>query len=436
MKTTCLGSTLTLLAFASSAIAGDVFVVGPSGTHATIQAAIDAAADYDTILVVPLPGTQHHASFVLDGRSLAILGHPASTNPVRVAGENLVEATPGGGFVVLGKLALRGSSLTGHALRSQFNAGSVWLEGCDAVGAEGTVGGAEFGGPAAISQSDADIQLVACKVDAGDHGWAESGAGSVGPYGLSSTGSLLRLIGCTLTGGHGILSGGDEWNGGAGGHALVLTDGVALAIASTFTGGGGGLGGWDEDCPGIGGWGGAGGHGALVTSSATPADLRTRGSQLAGGPGGAGGPGCTGSGPSGSPGQPAFTVGGTWTQLTGVPRRLSGVPSVRENSGAALTATGSPGDKVFLQVGEITSPLSPLAVAAPNHLPVAPTKKPEGVYIGTIPASGTLDATLPIVALPIGTESMWLKLRPLFVDTTGATFYGNGFVLVVIDSSF
>jgi hypothetical protein len=442
MRTTHVLACLALLAVGPAAFAGDVRVVSPTGPFTSIQPAIDASADYDTILVFPKPNQQSYPSFIVQDKSVAILGYGgALPNPPRVVGESIVDAVSAGGFVVLGRLDMYGDSAVTHAFRTHSNAGSVWLESCTLTGKTAGFLVNSVGG-AALIEYDADTQFVGCTIQGGDYDiWGPPGMFPAPPPALTMRSSTLRIIASTIFGGRGHSEGDsdDGWPGSPGGAAFVCEDGLALAIGSRFTGGCGGTGGYDAAmfCPDAGGAGGPGGTGIVITSIGNPSETRTRGGLIAGGLGGpGGGSDCGIAGPSGSTGQPVFTSGGTWTQLTGVPRRLLGVPSARENSMAALTAIGAPGDKVFLQIGELASPQNPAVAAGPGHLPFEHTKKPQGVYFGTIPESGTLEGTLPIVALPLGTDSMWLKLRPLFVDTTDATFYGNSFVLVVVDSAF
>lgn len=439
MKTAHGLASVALISFASPALAGDVLVVGAGAPYATIQQAIDAAADYDTILVRSKVGS--YAGFQLNGRSLAIIGR-GGTQPIPplVVGESRVDVTPAGGVVVLGRIDIYAASISEHGLRTTNNSGSVWLEGCLFRGRSGTFFTAPAG-PAARVQGDADTRFAACAILAGNCGYSVLGH-TDGPHALFAEASSMQLIGCTITGGFGSteFEGGNGSPGGDGGPAFRMNSGLTLAVGTSFVGGVGGEGGFDNDmpCPVYGGPGGSGGSGLVVGSSSASAEVRTRGGSTAGGQGGGGGNSkCDLYGPNGSAGTPVVTTAnGTWTQLDGIARYLSGDPAARENTGASLTATGTPGDKVYLQIGELSPPHAPAVASSPMHLPIAPTKKPQGVYVGTIPASGTLETSLALGPLPLSTASMWLKLRTLFVDTNDATFYGNSFVLIVLDSSY
>jgi hypothetical protein len=442
MSTTRLSSTVALLALASPAFAGDVFIVHPN-IH-TLQSAVDAASDYDTILVrseTVFGGG--YAGFELHGKSLAIIGRGGTlSTPPKIKGQAHITSTPSGGFVVLGNLDMYAPDAEQAALRAVGNAGSLWLQNCTLSGTSGDFGQGDAG-PAAGVVNNADVQFTSCTILAGDPGAPFAGVID-GPQALFAQASALRLIHSAITGGTGSPQNSDDGGpGGNGGPGLILTSGTLLSVGSTIVGGEGGAGGFfaEGPCPSSGGVGGNGG--AAIVAGATPAispapDVRTRGGVLSGGVGGPGGPSICGPvGPTGATGANVLTLDGTWTPLPGVARYLTGPSSARENTMAQLTLTGMPGDDVYLDASDITSPEMQLVVSFPGRTFERPfVKGTQGLYVGTIPPSGTLTVSTNIGFLPPSVASKWLRFRPQFLGVNGFLYEANPFVLVVLDQVF
>ncbi len=420
------------------AFAGDVLVVSPTGPYTTIQAALDAAQDYDTVLVKhPAQTTYSYAGFTIDGKSVAVVAQHSLTT---VRGEMRVQAVSSGKLAVIGNLTGYGTSSTSYALRLLGNGGSVRVERCTLRGYSSGCSATAVG-PCAWVGTDEDPLFIGNSMQGGSPWCDEQFVGAAnGQTALFSRSPMLRIFGGSLTGGNGSSVWEDDgWPGGGGGRGLEVPDGITLLVGTTVRGGNGGNGDFEShwDCS-PGGPGGSGGHGIVVGSSppstATP-DVRARGGSVAGGAGGfGGGSECGPNGSNGSPGSPTKVFNGTWTPLAGVARYLDAVPLVRENFNAPLFFHGAPGDRVYILVEEISSAL-PFVTTGPAHVAGSPEYKPRGTLIGTIGASGTMTKFIPAGQLPPGVGSKWIHIETLFVDSTGAGHRGNEFVLIVVDNS-
>lgn len=104
-------------------------------------------------------------------------------------------------------------------------------------------------------------------------------------------------------------------------------------------------------------------------------------------------------------------------------------------SPAALTLRGVTGDRVYARVEFIQPERLTAVVGTPAnaHTPAQRQRKTPGILLGTIPASGILDAMLPIDALPGSVPAAWLRVMPTFVTPSGTPVDGNELVLVVIN---
>jgi hypothetical protein len=153
----------------------------------------------------------------------------------------------------------------------------------------------------------------------------------------------------------------------------------------------------------------------------------TPGSAGAGGAPGAGG--CT---PGGAVGVVGMGVNGpgSLTTWTGTHRGLHGASPVRDLTNLALQLSGMPGDRVYLATA-----------STPRHLlyPLfsgvelfgAPVRR---LFLGTIPASGTLSASLPIP--DIGLIPLQRYLQCVYITVGGQSVLSDPLTLVVLDSSF
>lgn len=434
---------LPLACIASSAasplaFAGDVLVVSSTGPFTTIQSAVDAASDFDTILVKP--GT-YGGDLAIAGRSLALIGDYSGV--VAIGGETTIHSVDAGELLVLAGVAGQATSATGRALRTSSNAGDVRVQQCTFDGYS-----ALEPGSAVSLGAGGNVVLVACTLSGG----RATGliAPAAGATALVSSATIVELVGCSILGGE---SNGNSFvyegaPGGDGGDGVRLHAGQAFfrkSIVSGAAGGRGGMGhipdidplGSTRPC-GSGGPGGDGGHGVVVGTGA-PAAAYIQGGTFSGGTGGVGGFaytswGCS-HGATGADGLPTLVASGSATTIPGSARTLGGVTLARPTSGALLRATGAPGDRVFVTF-EAVEDGAAIVIAQSPHVPAPSTRKLPGILIGTIPAEGTLQAVVPVALPTPGVPSGWLRARAKFVASDGAIFRSNEFVLVVVDASY
>jgi hypothetical protein len=444
---------LGFLAFAPSPLAapGDVHVVSGLGPFTEIQDAVNAASNYDTILVKanvagPSGG---YASFVVSGKTLVVVGENNTPTPVRVRGQIRIEGLPAGALFVLGSIEgfqkpLPGGT-GGNALRTFDNDGAIRIEQCEFRGSIGSPTSTELYRCAWIGV-DADTQFLSTDVVAASGPAGETGAWS-GGVGIFSTAPALRFYDCAIVGGHGgnSVSGDSDVgvpDGGPGGDAIRASEGLIFAAGSAIAGGTGGNGDW-VFCPewGPGGNGGDGGRGLLVGETSAPSGISSQvfalSTLIQGGTGGAGNGGCP-PGVAGDPGLPVqVQASGAFQQFSnGQARYLTGTPLVRENASIALSAIGANADRAYVRIEEVRPGSSIPPAPGASHAPLGAQPKARLLFLGTIPASGTLAATIPAGTLAAGVESKWLRLHATFVLSSGVVVEGNDFVVAVIDPAF
>ncbi len=172
-----------------------------------------------------------------------------------------------------------------------------------------------------------------------------------------------------------------------------------------------GLDGNSTSCPGQGG-----GDGLVLQYSLAPSTAVILDSVLQGGSGGAGFGGCS----DGQDGEGLVVgAGSSATMLAGTARSLSVSSPVREDESLSATLTGKPGDRVWLRYATRpgTGAASPfldgeLVLGAPSA----------GVFLGTIPASGSLVVVAAAPDLATGVESQTLFAQALFRDVGTGRF--------------
>lgn len=410
-----------LLMLPSFALAS-VLVVAPSGApYATVQAAIDASVDGDTILIK----TGNYAGFILDNQSLSIVadveGTVAINGPIEVRN------------VALGqRVSLAGMSYPAGGMLCSASVGSIRLEAMKSH-VPSTY-------PAYLPHGlridgCADVAVLRCELQ----GWL-----SYGPFpshpgdGLESNNSNVAIYDSTVIGGKGsdaiyIGSGGSSYGplpGAPGAELLGSTQ--LLTSGSTITGGQGGQGLSGICYPWIagGGPGAAGGTGLIVNGSAQTYVLD---SAVTGGAGGVGGNGAAGCGtPPGPAGPPGANTSGTVNALAGPRAVLQCATHLREQNSLPLTITGQPGDQAWLRIAAtsqwvLTLPLKGVQLAGPMS---------RRRFLGTVPPSGVLNTSLFFGPLGAGVESRTWHMQAFLIDSAGATRAGSGAVVVVLDSAF
>lgn len=384
---------LVMIAITSApAFAGHVRILNAAGDRSflEIQSAIDAADDGDVLLVAD----GSYSSFIVDGKSLAILGVPGSTAVVH--GE--VQVRNVAGNAVLCRLTFAGGYLTMYVTNC---AGHVWFRDC--VMSPPVYG--NIGRPGAWVYNCAHVVFSASTLIGGDGGdnFQSYHDGWSGGDGLFTSQSSVALYDCTLRGGRG--GTGDE-NGGPGGAGCTNYGPWVFTSRCNLQGGDGGN-------PTYGGCG-PGGHGI---SSESPASTYALDDQISGGLSNCGS----------SHASPTF----------GNVQTLSGARSVQadfvhsDQSPWTVHAEGTPGDSVYLMEGlapELRLALAFLGVRlvpSPVPLSIAP--------LGVIPATGFIDVDVALGDLPASEASRRLFLQGLFVDTQGHVRLSGPLPLVLLN---
>lgn len=319
------------LAFPASAT---IWIVDPSGggDFTDIQAAVDAAADGDTIQV--LDGT--YAKVIVDGKGLTIEG---IGNDVRIQGSlQILNTQPAQANVIAGieTTGLAGSSVPvsdGVGMSVDGCLGPVTARDCQFTGAKGSNGSSSItagkvGLTGVLVTDSANVLLVRCTALGGDGGDVKfpdwNPAGGDGGIGIKATGSSVALCEVLATGGEGGEAG--NWPG-TGGDALRASSSAAQSVNGTYTGGTGGAA-WD--------WSAAiGGEGGDAIHSAASALVTSFSDELIRGPGGF----CFVSCPSGQPGKKVNKTGGGKVDILG-PYCTPGVSA--SGCSALISSTGTP----------------------------------------------------------------------------------------------
>lgn len=403
----------------------DVRVVAPSGTpYATIQAAVDASADGDVVLV----RAGNYAAFHLVSKSVCVVADQNAT--VSIAGAIRVRNCSS--TVVLA--GLDGIGGTGpvpaehNALTASGNTGALRVQNCFLFGAPN--------GPAcdvrhgALVQDCPNVAIGNSVLSGGNAG----GGFDSSSHGLVALHSSMAIHDATLLGGRGacaVLG----YTAGDGGDGLRadLSD-VFLARSEAHGGDGNNHSCFD---------GGNGGNGIYAVGAATHVQFRQ--TTLTGGAGAPGNspaacpcPGylcCAICFLDGNPGSPWRVDGGAQvTPLGGIARALTGPDVAREGTAVPLTCVGEPGDFVGLWIAR-----APAFVPSPAQHGVrlvAPVGVPSRLLIlGTVPGTGVLQATLQLPDLPPGQRGDVWHLQALHRAADGTSWLSGPLALVVLDGS-
>jgi len=429
---------LGTLASPSPALAslGRVWVVdaasGPGTDFTTIQAAVDAAVDGESVLVRP----GNYAGFAIVGKDVDVV---ADGGPVAVAGFELRNLPSGGALVVRG---LQSTGVAGAGASIIDCAGDVVVEACTLVGADGDGAFASpnfdpSGAPGAFVDGSTRVAFARTTLRGGDGDdyvplAVLFGAGGDG---LRAVGSFVALYSCTALGGDGGDVADDDaaWTGGAGGDGIELDAGFLFVSGGSATGGDGGRGG--EDFNGFTGTyscgdGGPGGDGLRQSSpSIGPVSVQLLAVVTNGG---AGGPPYFGAPcANGAPGQPVDVNPTALLVLQQQFYRFRATSTVREGGTVDFVFGGEPG--AFVVLGLATQPIfAPLAflngvlLIDTNALILLP---------GLLDPAGALTVSLTAnIALP-ALNGATIHAQPLFVSPLTQEFVlGPASAVLVLDA--
>jgi hypothetical protein len=204
----------TLLAFASAAFAG-VSVVDLASPAPVLQAAVDAAADGDILLLKP-GSIDLGSTITIDGKGLALIADGVGVPIGRIIVKNL----PAGRQVTLrgltiGKPGQSSTTLHTGALEVRDCVGGIWIEDCVATAQPspaGTFGGTFTGVSGALVEDSAAVVFLNSRL-VGGAGSAEQPSCVIPGYAPASPGGEgLRVTGSTVVMHRG------EATGGEGGH--------------------------------------------------------------------------------------------------------------------------------------------------------------------------------------------------------------------------
>lgn len=414
---------LIALAAGRSAVA-NVLVVAPSGPFTQISAAVAAAADGDVILVKP----GSYAAFTIANKALDVVADVGGS--VDVQGSLTVMNVAATRAVTITGLRIEATS-TSSALRVLANAGSIRVQGCTIEGFDvpDCIDAFSNGGNAVDVESSVDVALTACTLHGGDAddfgGYAQ---GRDGGHGLRAQQSRVALHQCTLAGGAGAkeittCASPPDCNGygGVGGHGALLVD-APIAWFSGCSASGGSAG------PGLcfASHGGCTGSG-LFLSGVPQSNARSLDSAFAEGSG-----------------LPVFCLfehddvvvrpPDTHTVIAGTARRATATRVVREQAPARVDFFGQPGDLVllsFAEAGRFAESLGERGVRLVRPPRAAPVQ-----IVGTIGASGALSSAWIVPDLGPGVQSRRFLAQPTFVDASGQRTLGPPLTIVFVDAAF
>ncbi len=389
-----------VLALSATAAWSSVRVVAPSGApYTTIQAAVNAAVDGDVVLVHA--GT--YAGFNVLSKGIELVADPEGS--VTINGSIEVNQ------VFAGKrLSMSGFHVQDGVVFVGNSAGSIRLEAITVLP----------GAPPPLWErvglrvgQCTDVAILRCSLSGADAENLTPGS-TPGPGLRLELNSNVAVYDSQMRGGRGsdAFTQGTHYypplRGGAG--CQVQISGGAFFSGSSIEGGAGG-----DGLPGF--TGQPGGVGLVVNPGSTAYALDN---VIVGGPGGSGGA---------FPGAP---TSGVVTDLPGTRRVLTCNTHLRESNSLTLGLQGEPGDLVWLNAGQTARWALDLPFAGVRLVGLGSRR----LFLGTVPGSGFLTASLPFGDLGPFVQSRTFHLQGFFRDVGGASHHGSGAVVVLLDSAF
>lgn len=365
----------------TSALAADLRIVGVD--DATLQEAVDAASDGDTIVIDASFTVPHEAT--ITGKSLRIVGRPGDLPFVTGL---VIDGLPSGGFVTV-------SGVTGFPSSS----GDAWIRANDCLG---TI---LIDRVSAASSRQTVLSITNCAdvIVRRSRMVGTTEQSPTAPPLVRVSNSRLTVDGSVLVGAPGFTgaSGLICTNGDEGGTTLDLDHGSIVRVSSSVLEGG------------PGGWGGQTAFGSCFDGPRGPAaDLDSSSSITL----------------VGTEREGPLVGGGAVLELQDESRSFELPDFALSREDVPLAATGAPGEQVVLLVGrslafrELPEPVGVLQVSVAGL---------ERRVVGTIPPSGTLESTTLTPAVPaVGLEVY--VVQPAYVLPSGAVRLGAARELLVL----
>ena len=393
-----------------------------SGPYFTIQDAVDAAQDGDTILVkhgdyVGFSVANKHLTVVGDGSSVYLTGAVSAQDLQRGKVLTLVHLRTTGSY---------GSS----PLVLTNDAGRVRLDHCSFVGSDGFDMVYPNGYDAAVVDHCADVVFSHCTLRGGVGRYGPDGDPNYGPghagRGIAVVSSGVTIHESVIVAGWGLDGTPSEWDGGNGADACDLSQSTLYAAADQFTGGDGG----DADftyC--LGAYGGLGGF-AVFTSAGSVARM-LRNTEVGGIPGCSQGAFCSADCDPQSPAR----WGAGFVNQPGWAAYLSVPTPVRENTVLPITVKGRQGDAVYLIRSDRTRNVYVPEMGSVSL--VRPWRPEDVLYLGTLPGNDVpVTYSLELPDLGPGVESRTIYLQVMLDGPADPPRLGGVTALVVLDSAF
>ena len=397
---------------AAHPLQADVLVVdranGPGTNFTQIQAAVNAAAEGDTLLV--RDGT--YTVFTVDAKSLSIVADGDAA--MLIGGVALGSSST----IRVRNLAL-GQQVLVRGLRADTGVevldcvGRAWF---DELHVSGAVPCGPGGVPGAWVKSSSRTTFTRCMLRGESD--ADPWLAHVSSPGVRVESALVQLFDCEITG-----SWGDSGSAGTGGPGLSVDASTVTVMGCTIVGGEGGLanlGGGGNVCTLTHGRGGPGVQFVGTAGIVRSAESTAVGGRLSLEPM------CPGKfGPQGA----AIAGTGTIIALPGFARHLSANSPVRAGETLSFGLGGQPGEIPLVLVSLEHTPLALLNGTLLVGLPPV-----EVFVLGPLPVGGEAALSFPVPSL--GAPSLTCYAQAIFLDPAATLWLGAGTSVVLLDPAF
>lgn len=378
----------------------DVIVVPDD--YGTIQLAVDATSDGDTILVNPV---MEYEEFVIDNKDLRVVSMFPDVQVPIDSEVTVVNLAPGKTVVFSGLLL--DVFISDPALVLVDCQGSIRVEDCDCFGGDGifSMYTPDHGEPGATIANCDDVAFLRCTMMGGIGGMEFYSGPGDGGAGLLVEASAVALYDCMLTGGMG---GSGDWSGGKGGHACAASNASTIFVSgSEFQGGEGG---WEAGYYQY--HGGDGLNFSDADSIARSLDCSFQGGESGGMP---------------------VDGSGTLHYINETARTFDMPSPVGEGQNISINFEGEPSDLVGMLMSAM--PASQFMNNLNGQLLVSPAPLPVILYFGTAP-TGSLSFSFDVPEQGPGIEAVTLYAQSFFITSSGSKILGSQRSLVVLDEAF